>query len=123
MSAYEIYAFLLCLIVLVLLTAVLGALLFYIARLTLRLIRSGAEDANIKKRIRGDQERVAHSRKVRDGALVDFLRFILPCLRLCNLSQSFGKQLFGQDPVYARGKKCVDGDQARKEYVFNEKQS
>lgn len=78
MSAYEIYAFLLCLIVLVLLTAVLGALLFYIARLTLRLIRSGAEDANIKKEY-GAIKKGSHTAE-KFGTVLSWIFCVLFCL-------------------------------------------
>ena len=48
LTQYEIYVFILCLIVFVLLTALLSTMITYIVRLILRLIRSGAEDEKIK---------------------------------------------------------------------------
>ena len=47
MSAYDIYVFILCLIVFLSLTALFSFLICWIIKLTERLVRSGAEDANI----------------------------------------------------------------------------
>ncbi|MBQ8439480.1 MAG: hypothetical protein IJX19_02350 [Clostridia bacterium] len=47
-TSYDIYVFVLCLIVFALLTALFTTMIAYIARLFIRLIRSGAEDEKIK---------------------------------------------------------------------------
>ncbi len=49
MSAYDIYVFILCSIVFVSLTALFSCLIYWIIKLTERLVRSGAEDENIIK--------------------------------------------------------------------------
>lgn len=49
MSAFDIYVFILCLIVFVSLTALFSFLIYWIIKLTERLVRSGAEDENITK--------------------------------------------------------------------------
>jgi len=48
MQGFDVYVFILCLIVFVLLTAVLGWGIAHIAKLSLRLIKTGAEDEKIK---------------------------------------------------------------------------
>ena len=48
LTQYEIYVFILCLIVFVLLTALFSGMISYIVNLVIRLIRSGAEDEKIK---------------------------------------------------------------------------
>lgn len=56
MTVYEQYTFFLCLIVFVALTALFSALLTYVVRLTVRLIRHGAEDQKILKEYYKKQE-------------------------------------------------------------------
>lgn len=57
MTDYEIYVFLLCFIVFILLTALSVVCLYIITRLSLRLIRSGAEDENILKEHEKEQQK------------------------------------------------------------------
>lgn len=57
MTAYEKYTFFLCLIVFVALTALFTALMTYVVRLTVRLIRHGAEDEKILKEYQRNQEK------------------------------------------------------------------
>ena len=49
MSGYDLYVFLLCLIVFIALTALFGCMLYYIIKQTLKTIRHGLEDERIKK--------------------------------------------------------------------------
>ena len=49
MSGYELYVFILCLVVFVLLTGLFSAMLYYIVKTTLKTIRHGLEDERIIK--------------------------------------------------------------------------
>lgn len=57
MSSYDIYVFLLCLIVFALLTGLFSFLIFKLIKLTVRLVRSGAEDEYIKTEYADMQKR------------------------------------------------------------------
>lgn len=61
MTAYEKYTFFLCLIVFVALTALFTALMTYVVRLTVRLIRHGAEDEKILKEYDRNQKKAQRS--------------------------------------------------------------
>ncbi len=71
MTSYEIYVFLLCLIVFVMLTALSVACLWIITRLSLRLIRSGIEDERILKEHRDNEAKKAKCKyaKIADYAV------------------------------------------------------
>ena len=49
MSGYDLYVFILCLVVFVLLTGLFSAMLYYIVKTTLKTIRHGLEDERIIK--------------------------------------------------------------------------
>ncbi len=74
MTQYEIYVFLLCLIVFVLLTTLSSVCLYLITKLSVRLIRVGAEDENIL----AEQQKVV-SRKSKYGKIVDTVITVVLC--------------------------------------------
>lgn len=57
MSDFDIYAFILCLIVFSLLTAAFAFLITYVVKLTIKLMRHGAEDERLKKEYTLSQKR------------------------------------------------------------------
>lgn len=77
MTDYEIYVLLLCLIVFVLLTALSVVCLSIITRLSLRLIRSGAEDENILKEHQKNQRKKPQSKYVK---ILDYAVSGMVCL-------------------------------------------
>ncbi len=77
MTDYEIYVLLLCLIVFVLLTALSVLCLSIITRLSLRLIRSGAEDKNILKEHKKKQSKKTQSKYAK---VVDYVVSGMVCL-------------------------------------------
>lgn len=70
MTDYEIYVFILCLIVFVILTALSVVCLWIITKLTLRLIRGGLEDENILKDYEKAQK---HKKRTKYLKLADML--------------------------------------------------
>ncbi len=83
MSNYEIYTFLLCLIVFVLLTVLFTALLAHNVKLSVKLIRTGAEDERIKTEYERAQAKGKQGGLV--GKLISLLFTLLLCL-FCALS-------------------------------------
>lgn len=77
MTDYEIYVFLLCLIVFILLTTLSVACLWVITRLSLRLIRGGLEDESILKEYEKEQR---HKKRIKYAKLADMLFSGLICL-------------------------------------------
>ena len=71
LTQYEIYVFILCLIVFILLTALFTTMIAYIVRLIVRLIRSGAEDEKIK---------IEYSKKKRCAKCWDVISFCFSAL-------------------------------------------
>ncbi len=77
MTDYEIYVFLLCLIVFVLLTALSTACITIITRLSLRLIRSGLDDERIVKE---HQKRQKQKNKIKYIKVADIALTTVICL-------------------------------------------
>lgn len=77
MTDYEIYVFILCLIVFVILTALSVVCLWIITKLTLRLIRGGLEDENILKDYEKAQK---HKKRTKYLKLADMLFSGAVCL-------------------------------------------
>lgn len=77
MTDYEIYVFLLCFIVFILLTALSVVCLYIITRLSLRLIRSGAEDENILKEHEKEQQKKHKNKYVK---MLDYAVSGMVCL-------------------------------------------
>ena len=87
MTSYEIYVFILCLIVFVLLTALFSFLISSIIKLTVRLVRSGAEDERIKKEYADAKEK----KNRRLPIIIDRTVSILLC---CVLFAFFGFSVY-----------------------------
>lgn len=77
MTDYEIYVFLLCLIVFVLLTVSSAICVYYIARLSLRLIDNGVEDENILQEYEKNKTKKAKSKYIK---VVDYIFSGVVCL-------------------------------------------
>ena len=77
MTDYEMYVFILCLIVFVLLTALSVVCLCIITRLSLRLIRGGLEDDAILKEYEKKQQ---HKKRIKYAKLADMLFSGVVCL-------------------------------------------
>ncbi len=77
MTAFEWYSFFLCLVVFVLLTVVFGAMLAIITRQTVRLIRAGLEDEQIKK-----EYLTSKMKKRKHGCFESIFAFVLGLLML-----------------------------------------
>ena len=100
MTQYEIYVFFLCLIVFILLTSLSVICLWIIARLSIRLIRIGAEDEKII------QEKSAVKKENRFASFLEWAVSGLVCAALlvvfiCSVMISFSKDApVGDLPVY-----------------------
>lgn len=79
MSQYEIYTFILCLIVFVILTAFSVILLGWIIKLSLSLIRGGAED---KALLLEEEEKKKHPKKIGVSDVFSFIFSLVVCLAL-----------------------------------------
>jgi hypothetical protein len=77
MTDYEIYVFLLCLIVFLILTALSVVCLYIITKLTLRLIRGGLEDASILKEY---EKNLKHKKRTKYLKLADVIFSGFICL-------------------------------------------
>ncbi len=77
MTDYEIYVFILCLIVFLLLTALSVACLCIITRLSLRLIRGGLEDESIRKE---HEKKQKHKKRIKVAKIADFVFSSVICL-------------------------------------------
>ena len=75
MSGYDVYVFILCLIVFAILVGLSSAMLTIIVKSTVKLIRLGAEDENIKKEYQNAKKRNCKG--------VDFILSLLLCVILC----------------------------------------
>ena len=76
MTQYEIYVFLLCLIVFLLLTALSVACLYIITKLSVRLIRCGAED----EKIMAEQQKQNHLKKKKLVKVTDYILSSVLCV-------------------------------------------
>ena len=77
MSGYDLYVFILCLIVFVVLTGLSAIMITTIVRLTLKLITTGVEDDTIK------EEYLKTQNKTRKCKGIDYILSLLLCLILC----------------------------------------
>ena len=87
MTPYEIYAFILCLIVFVSLTALFAYLITAIIRLTERLVRAGVEDERITAEYQSVQKR-------RTGCLPTVIDRVVSGILCCVLLALFGFSLY-----------------------------
>lgn len=119
MKPYELYNFILCLVVYIALVAVFSVMIAYILRLTLKLIRNGVEDDRIREEY---EEKAKRKKKHRVWNCIDRVVTVVICLVLfvaflfSAYIQVFADNVNTDIPLY----RVVLSDSMSKKYEKNE---
>lgn len=116
MTPYEIYTFILCLIVFVTLTVLFSVLIGYITRLSVRLIRAGAED----ERIRHEQTHPKRSSGFFSLLSVAFSGVVFAVLLTVFVFSVYAKVCENAQCVWNRSFKVVLSDSMSERYEKND---
>lgn len=99
MSNYEIYGFVLCMIVLVALTALFSAFIAYTLKLSVRLIRHGAEDEKIKTEYQKKRKKACFSEILDKVVSVAFCAILVAVCAFATYENIVNGKQVGKIPV------------------------
>ena len=117
MSQYDIYVLFLCLIVFVLLAGLSAVLLTYIVKLTLRLIRHGAEDEKIITEYEKALKKKAQKRDNRYDCYRGFVRVSFGLFRVLYVYKLPEERIFRYFAHDQSGAERFNVQKTRKEYL------